>query len=443
MNSQEIYLHAQITPVDDFQMKPFSSMIIDGKNLICASNDGRIFQFDIDTYDFQRSISVHSSWIPTMFLSDDYFATGSYDTSIMITTKKDIFNFDQTPDFVRFDEHVDYILSICISKDLLISASSEPKILISRIGSGGKCVKTLQTISLENSIHSMLPIDNSVLLGANNGSLSILKMSSYQRNDLFNYESAIKVISENFPFIAIGCLDGKIEILDYNNNYKQIATKQLNSRIVSIYPFKSKFVAFTANGNVYDLNDHGFKFIEINKDISFGACSQGDLFHIAAEDNALFCINLENSILRKVNGGTTYIKAVRIPQTTKVLCKTKLKEVSLWNLVTFEMEEKFINVSFKTKLKELSKSPSYYFPVSFDISNGSVNLVIPPILPKLIQKNMEKQRKDFQSIFETLINKNVKITSYNLQGKALLTNNAEESVPNWFRYILDPKFIYN
>ncbi|OHS99159.1 hypothetical protein TRFO_34478 [Tritrichomonas foetus] len=493
----DVSVHAQITPFDAFQMKPFSCILIhNGKSskstsnsesnnydLICSSNDGRVFIFDGKNYTTKRSIMLHASWISTMCISEKYFASASFDTTVAVTTVNELFDLENIPNFVRFNEHTDYVLAVAIAnEDTLITSSSEPRILISTIS--GTTIQSYRSINLVNSAHCLAlfniansnfasgnfnnqsdknlqniqtenksktqnkylltektNVQSNILFGTNNGKLIHYELESGEQKEIYLYDSAAKVISFNCPQAAIGFLDGSVFIVDVSNNFSIIETHKYDSKIVSIFPRAQKFVVFTSEGNIYDMNENGFGQIEIRKHILYGISSNcSKFFHIAANDNALFCINMENEIVRKINGGKSYVKAVRIPQSTSFLCKTAQKEVSLWNLETFEQEKNFGVTKLSTILNQLSKKPTLYFPLSFDVSSGSVRLVIPPILPKLCLDSMSTQRKEITKLIKRIIEKKILITAFDNKGKAIWTNFANESVPYWFRYLLDPKF---
>ncbi|KAK8900417.1 hypothetical protein M9Y10_002744 [Tritrichomonas musculus] len=474
MLCQDVTIHANITPISKFQLKEFSSInFLGDKDLICSSKDGRIFQIDAQTYEIKRSLSLHSSWISAVFLDDKYFVTGSYDMNIMLTYSEEIFDYSQEPKFSKFSEHSDYILAVSICGNTLISSSSEPLILLSTINE--KNVKSFRAIHLNNSVHTIFShSDGEIIFGTTDGKLLSSKIdSSSGQAQIASFDAATKVLSQNSSFFAAGFLDGSVLLFKIKNHdsnkgnkkvYQYIEKKKFESRIVSICPYNEKFVIFTANGNIYDLNVNKFETIEIRKPISYGCVMPSNsfeqnnstnqpkktknsqqksspLFHIATSDGVLFCINSENEIINKIDNDVSYTKAVRIPQTsTDILCKTSRKEVILLNLKTLEVEKNFGYVSFKRKLKELSKSPSYSFPVSFDVSCGYVKIIIPPILPKLIPNQMKKQREDLTDIIKKLIEKKVMIFALDNKGKTIWWSKANESVPYWFKYLLDPKF---
>lgn len=472
MSCQEVAIHANLTPIGQFQLKEFTSIaFLNGKDLICASKDGRIFQIDSATYDIKRSFFLHSSWISSIFLNERYFVTGSYDKNIMLTYSDEIYDYSQNPKFSRFSEHNDYILAISICNNILVSSSSEPLILLSTIDD--KEIKSFRSIRLSNSVHSIFcQPDSEILFGTTDGKLlSSNYDSTNEQTQIAFYDAAIKVISQNSSFLACGYLDGSVMLFKIKNNnsngkkklYEYIEKKKFGSRIVSISPYGQKFIVFTANGNIYNLNDDKPKPIEIGKPISYGCAMLVDkqqqnqnspkndkkkkkielipLFHISTSDGVIFCINSDNEIIHKINGDTSYTKAVRIPQSSSdVLCKTSRKEVILWNFKTFEIKQNFGFVSFKKKLKELSKSPSIPFPITFDASNGYVKIIIPQILPRLMQSKMKIQRQEITEIIKKIIEKKVLIFALDSKGKTLWRSYSNESVPYWFKYLIDPKF---
>lgn len=468
MSCQDATIHACLTPIGKYQLKEFTSIIfLDGKDLICASKDGRIFQYDTKNYEIKRTFFLHSSWISAVFLNEKYFITGSYDMNVMVTTSNEIYDYSKPPNFSKFSEHNDYILAVAACGDILISSSSEPLILLSKIEDNK--IQTFKSICLSNSVHTIFcNSDNEMLFGTTDGKLLLTYINSpNDQNQIYIYDSPTKILSKNSSLLACGYLDGTVLLFKIKNEsnknkneYKYIEKKKFSSRIVSISPYKEKFIIFTDNGNIYDLNNEKPESIEIGKPISYGCVTIIDdlqqtktsdksdkvkkkipLFHISTSDGFLFCINSDNEILRKIKGSLSYTKAVRIPQTfSSVLCKTSRKEVVLLNLKTFEIEKNFGSVSFKQKLKELSKSPSVPFPISFDVSNGYVKIIIPPILPKLMQSQMKAQKEELTAIIKKMIEKKVMIFALDNKGKTIWWNYSDESVPYWFKYLIEPKF---
>ena len=171
MSCQDVTIQANLTPIGKYQLKEFTSIaFLNEKDLICASKDGRIFQIDPKNYDIKRSFFLHSSWISTIFINEKYFVTGSYDMNIMLAYSDEVYDYSKQPKFSKFSEHHDYILTVSICDNILISSSSEPLILLSTIVD--KNIKSIKVIHLSNSVHTIFcHSDSEILFGTTDGKL--------------------------------------------------------------------------------------------------------------------------------------------------------------------------------------------------------------------------------------------------------------------------------
>jgi WD40 repeat protein len=263
-----------------------------------------------------------------MALSDQYFASGSFDSSIKVTTSASLFDFETAPEFVSFNEHTDYILSLVISGDFLLSAASDSTIRFSLIRKGA--VQLIRKVSVEISVHCLFVMDHTVFLGFADGRIDRRGFSSADRvDDGQDLGSAVKRILVVEGHLFAGLLDGRVFVFSIASLKTPLAVFDLGSRIVGLCLNQAAVLAFTHEGNVVDVTTRSHVVLEMLKAVSCAVPGRNGVLHICFDDSALCCLDHEWEIIQKVPGEVRYVKALRIPQTAHILCKTTGRNVEL------------------------------------------------------------------------------------------------------------------
>lgn len=434
MDPADIYLQIPLTPIHPNQMRPFSKLI-PSSDLLASSLDGRVFQISYNDYRIKRSLSLHTSWVTTISTSDKFFCSGSYDSTIKFTTISDLFSYNSDPRFLTLYLHKDYVYSTYIMDNYLISCSSEPVNIISEIGQAS--VDPIHTIKYSNTAHASVGYDSIVFFGHNNGVLNQFDTRSGELIQRHTNDQCIKCLAINKNLIAIGYLDGNTEIIDMNS-FSVHSKYQCNGRVVSIVNQSDGFLLFSANGTIIDTSSDGFGKVDTDQSILSGCVTKN--MHIGLQDGTLIQMNSDKIELKELSPSTYFTRANRLPQSTDILCKDSNHQVSLWGLDNFEVKETFGRISYKEKLKELSKKPYFYFPVTLDLTSGAIRVTIPPMLPKLIDPSMKSQRETIRSVLQTISDLKKPIITTDSQNRMIWQSTADLYLPQWTRYLMLAKY---
>jgi hypothetical protein len=403
--------------------------------LICGSRDGRIFQFDEDTYELKRVISLHTSWISALAITTDYFATGSFDSSIRVTTSAALSDFTADPTFLIMNEHTDYILAVAISGELLISSSSDLTIRLSCIRP--ESIRTIRTASLTCSVHSILCQNDTLFLGFANGKLERRPISAPARIDKDRtFPSAVKHFLVLNDHLFVGCLNGAIYRVPLAALQTEGAVFRFESPIVGLLAHKGSVLAVTQTGHVADLLQGGV----YNLPRRIVSVQSGHGLHFGCDDGSLVCVNSDQEIVRTAAPALRYIRAVRISHTAAIVCKTSEHSVQLWNALTLEMEIDFGKCSLKEKLSELKNCQNCECPFNLDCKTGRVRIVLEGILPRIYTARMLPQFLDTRRLLQALIEKRSGVFETTAAGKLVWSADASVCLPPWTRFLLLEKF---
>ena len=427
-------------------MKPFSNLIIHENNFFGTSNDGRLFQINPQNYEILASYELHNSWISSIDVSDNYLLTSSYDGYVSLFLTNEIIK-NHNSKFIKQNLHNDYILSCSLIKNNIITASSEPSLLISTINSSKsneiQQIHTFQNLSC--SCHSLCSDANNsiVYCGFSDGSLYGIdireKNFSFQQKKF--QSSCIKAIHyNNDNTLCIGDLDGSVSILD-TRNFQEISKNHGESRVISIQKQKDKgYFVYFADGSFLDTNKNSISKL-INSNISSCVRENENIFHICDEKGILH--RIENSKETcKIEPSISCKKMVRLQHSTDILMKYSDKSVALMDGTNFQIKENFGKVDFNEKLKDLLQKPSLYFPISFDVTNGIPKIIISNFLPKIVHPSYVNERKYLHNFVQALIDKKLKVVCINTFNIPLWTSRSDEKLPNWMKSALDPRLPY-
>jgi hypothetical protein len=145
-------------------------------------------------------------------------------------------------------------------------------------------------------------------------------------------------------------------------------------------------------------------------------------------------------VINEAIGGGGYRKAVRLPHSLDVLCKTAKKEVHLWSITSGEMLTDFGVCDFNAKLADLAASPVLQIPISFDCKTGQVMVVLQNTMAKVYSVKGVPQLLECRKLLCALIARNSKLMEFGTNAQIIWSGMAGERMPPWTRFILVPKY---
>ncbi|EAX88246.1 hypothetical protein TVAG_318370 [Trichomonas vaginalis G3] len=419
----------------EHQLRPFQSMVED-VDLFCGSRDGRLFQLDPLNYKIKKTISLHNSWISSVQATPDFIVTSSYDGSIALIPKEEIINSDE-PKFTQKFVHNDYILSMTVKDSTIFTSSSEPKISKFKITESG--LKHYASIHTETSAHCIKYLDNLLLIGEANGKISYYDLRSEVKNihNCFSHESCIKVISCNENTVCAGYLDGKIFEFD-KRTWKAVHEYSDNGFPINISCTSDSLVAIYSDGVVHDYYNVTNPLYNFNVSLISGIHStkNNSLFHVCDTSGNLRKFDKNNEIC-KLEPSVAADEIQRLGHNTDILVRNSNDEVYLIDGKTLKISEKFGKVDFREKVKELTKKPYLYFPISFNVSTGIPRMIISNFLPKLNDPSFKESREALKNIVLSLRENKIPILVTNSNGIPLYKSTSDKRLPFWMRYCIE------
>ena len=431
-------------------LKPFSNLLVRGKLLFGASNDGRLFKINSENYQILSSFSLHNSWISCLDATDDYLLTSSYDGTVSLFDANDIMKNDNSS-YIQQNLHNDYILSCSLMNNYIVTASSEPSILISQIDQAkSKAIHPIHRIqNMVCSCHSLCSdVSNSIVYcGFSDGTLHMisLKDEKYNIQQIKFQASCIKALQcNNDNTLCVGDLDGSVYILD-TRNYQEIMKLRGESRVLSIQKQKDRgYFVYFSDGSFIDTNtknEQNDRTQILNANITAIYRENQNVFHVCDAKGTLH--RLENGKeTHSIKPSVSCKKICRLPQSTDFLIRYSDKSVVLMDGSTLEIKEEYGNVIFNDKLKELSSKPNLYFPVSFDVTTGIPKIIISNFVPKIVHPALVNERKYLSNFVKALIAKKSKVVCVNTSNIPIWYSRADQKLPNWMRYAIDPRLPY-
>jgi hypothetical protein len=210
--------------------------------------------------------------------------------------------------------------------------------------------------------------------------------------------------------------------------------------VVSICASGTSFIVFTQSGKIYDLSAPETPLFDVSKPLICGLSIKGLRFHVCCEDSSLLCLSETGEILSEAIGSGGYGKAVRLPQSLDILCKTTKKEVHLWSLLSGEQLCDFGVCDFKAKLTDLAGSPVLPVPISFDCKTGQVMAVLQNTLAKVYSVRGMPQLLECRKLLTALMERNARLCEFDPVGRLVWTGMAGKAMPPWTRFILVEKY---
>ena len=429
-------------------LKPFSNLKTYQNTLFATSNDGRLFQLDPNNYTIKNSFELHNSWISSIAITNDYLVTASYDASVSLFKSNEILT-NSNPKFITQTLHNDYILACSLSGKTLVTASSEPLILISTISDSSETIiQPLQcSAPLSCSCHALYSDEKNpyVFCGFSDGSLSLLDF----RNNSFSFDkknnnvSSIKSIemSNNGNYLCVGYLDGNVSVFD-TRTFNEISKYHGEERVLSIQKYnEDDFIVFFQNSAYLMTNEKTLKNFNINKGCTSCVMENENVFHICDQKGILHRIE-KGKETKTLDPSVSCKKILRLPHSTDLLMKRSNKDVILLDGFKFTEKENFGKVDFNQKFKELSLRQSFYFPISFDVTTGIPKIIISNFIPRIVHPYFVNERAVLSKFTKCIIENKNKVVCINAFNVPIWKSKANERLPNWMKYAIDPQLPY-
>jgi len=434
MRNPEYDLLIPLLPKRENHLMPMNKIIKYDNTLVCGCRDGSLYIKAADSFENVKKYDIHHSWITSIDLNNIGMVSGSYDMTIKFCSSDSFFNLDKDPIFLTQNAHKDYIFSVSLNENRVLSSSSDQSIIISEICSTS--IRSLRTISTNNSIYCSKLIGDEGFLGSANGNLSHIDFKDPQPSLRTVHESgsSIKSLATNKEKCAIGCLNGVVNVYDIRT-WRIISSVLINDPVVSIEPYSDGFMYYSKRGIVNSIDTESEISFLAPKKVSCGIqvyTSDGDDNFILSHDDGEICKYKPNGeIIQSVKPDDRYVFAERESDSTKVQLKTLNGHSYLYDLESMSIiEEDYVHI------EKSVPSPAFYFPISFEVSTGIPRMRIPPILPKIIDKKFEPQRNALKNIIKSIIRSNVIVSSVDSNNKIVSCDPSSLGLPYWFRYIM-------
>ena len=244
----------------DYDIFPIYSLLLllDGR-IASSSYDALIKIYNIDTYEPELSIGVHTEEVVDLINIDiHHIASCSYDRSIIIFY---ICGLDYYCEHIYENAHDDWIKGICkLSMNRIASCSSDTTIKVWNINKPNNLIMVMKGHS--ESINRIIYIEdkNYLLSTSNDLSLRLWSMKTYQCISIIpffgNGQSMLSIDDDN---VIIGTVD-YIKILNLTSLAikQEINIEQYKGVYSMIYIGKGIYFCGTAKGKllIYDINSN-------------------------------------------------------------------------------------------------------------------------------------------------------------------------------------------
>ncbi|MDE5603477.1 MAG: hypothetical protein K2I71_06135, partial [Helicobacter sp.] len=322
----------------------------DGNFFATGGQDGRVFIYDGKSFLPITSLMARSDYISVISFSynNEFMAISGYDKFTLIfdfLRHKVTFNF-QTSDVVEasyFFEKGDKLLLVCRNGDSVIFSLKEGKIFSSKTS----FAFWPTSIAIDEE-------ENYALVGTRSDTLYVLSLKDNSKViEIKNEHAGIASLRFSNGFLYIGCVDGALLIVDYNEGKERLkesldkkdykdARKVIDENIfLSIHPLMKAFDEVWPDILQEAINllnqDKIDEAIDLVDPFVLDESKKSEFdFYIVQKDGVkdfLECID-----------GKNYKKAYEMLQTMKFLVKTKAYEKleNIWNKAFFKAKELLI-----------------------------------------------------------------------------------------------------
>ncbi|WP_104721636.1 WD40 repeat domain-containing protein [Helicobacter mesocricetorum] len=337
-----------------------------GELFATGGQDGRVFIYDAKSFLPITSLMARSDYISVISFShnNEFMAISGYDKFTVIfdvLCHKVAFNF-QTTDVVEascFFEKSEQLLLVCRNGDSIIFSLKEGKILSSKT----PFAFWPTSIAIDEE-------ENYALVGTRSDSLYVLSLKDNSKViEIKNEHAGISSLKFSNGFLYIGCIDGGLLIIDYNEGKEELkesidrkdykaAREVIDKNIfLSIHPLMKTFDDVWPNileQAVHLLNqDRVDSAVELVEPFVVDESKKSEFdFYLAQKDGVkdfLECIDSKN-----------YKRAYEMLQKAKFLVKTKAYEKleNIWNKAFFEAKKLLIeNVQLNERLVKQHLQP--------------------------------------------------------------------------------------
>ena len=278
----------------------------DGKSIYSISADGTLKIWTQNLLLIQ-SVPTHSSWARAIAVSDKYIAVGGYkpDNTIKIYDKSSL-KLVKT-----LTGHAGSIFSLAFYKDLLISGSSDNKIIV------WKNFAPLKTLLVHDGwIREMFVSEDLLVSGDENGRVVVTNLSDFSIVKTFEINEMITSMSGNKNEVFIGTAIGNVyKLVLKDKKIEKLTDKYITQKagaqtppyqIGSILCTDDKlFISIAGAVLVYNLNAGRISFVR-----SFDA-SEAEITSLTILGNKLFVANRSGEIFTYTIDGKYIAKSLR------------------------------------------------------------------------------------------------------------------------------------